>query len=154
MTVTNPPRSSSTTLGWLLIAAVGAMLILSAAWLFTSVGTPAVFEADTGVSASEFTAAYPSVARELDARGRTIAMLVGALAVLALTAAASGWRAHGWRTGASALRPTLWAFAAVLAAVGTVSTAGGRADVGSFYLLLGAITGLAVQLVRRPKATP
>ncbi len=155
MTVTNPPRpSTASTLGWLLIAAVGAMLILSAAWLFVSVGTPALFEADTGVSANEFTAAYPSVAREFDGRGRTIAMLVGALAVLALTSAVSGWRANAWRGGASTLRPTLWALALVLAAIGTGVAVGGRIDVGSFYLTLGAITGLGVHLVRRSSPTP
>lgn len=145
MITTNPPRRhATTTLGWTLIAAVGAMLVLSAAWLFASVGTPTLFEADTGVSSSEFTVAYPSVARELASRGRTIALLVGALAALAITSAASGWR-----SGARELHPTLWALAAALALVGAVSAFGGRPDVGSFYLVLGAIAGLGVLLVGR-----
>ena len=130
--------------GWALIAAVCTMLLVSAAWLFTFVGTPSLFEADTGVSASEFAAAYPSVARELTGRGRTIALLVGALALLALTAAAVGWR-----TGAAATRPTLWAFAAALTTIGTVSAVGGRPDVGSFHIGLGALTAVGLLLAGR-----
>ena len=121
-------RPRSTTWGWGLLSTLCVLLIVNAVWLFTAVGTPGVFEADTGVPASEFRAAYPTVADELAGRGRTIAVLLAGLATLALAVTITGLR-----TGAAWARASLWAFVAALAAVAMNALFGGRADVGSFY---------------------
>ncbi len=145
MTVLEPVRPSRTTVwGWSLIALVCALLLTSAAWLFAAVGTPALFEADTGVSAAEFQAAYPSVAAELAGRGRTIALLLTALASLALMTAFAGWR-----TNAVWAHRTLWIFAAALSTIGASAAANGRADVGAFHLGAGLLAAVGLLLARR-----
>jgi len=77
-------RTRAAPLGRRLLSTLSALLILNAAWLYFAVGSPAVVEADTGVALSELEAAYPAVAAELATRGRTIALLLGGLATLAL----------------------------------------------------------------------
>ena len=145
MTVVDRVRpAKSTVWGWSLIALVCALLLTSAAWLFSAVGTPAVFEADTGVSAAEFLAAYPSVAAELEGRGRTIALLVAALAALALMTTIAGWR-----SGAAWTHRSLWVFAAALLAIGASAVASGRADVGSFHLGAGLLAAVGLLMARR-----
>jgi hypothetical protein len=145
MASTTSIRSTSTNkLGWGIIAGVGALLLVSAAWLYGSVGHPDVVHADTGVALAELAAAFPTVAHELTARGRTIALLVAALALLALSTTAAGWR-----SGGAATRPAVVAFAVALAAIGAHALVAGRADVGGFYLLLGALAAVGAVLATR-----
>ena len=144
MTVIAHRRPRSARWGWGLLSTLCVLLILNALWLFTAVGTPGVFEADTGVSASEFRSAYPGVADELAGRGRTIAVLLAGLATLALAVTITGMR-----TGAPGARSCLWVFAAALAAVATNALAGGRADVGSFYAAWAILAATGVLLTGR-----
>jgi hypothetical protein len=147
MTVIEHRRPRSATWGWGLLSTLCVLLILNALWLFTAVGTPGVFEADTGVSASEFRAAYPGVADELAGRGRTIAVLLAGLAALALAVTIAGLR-----TGAPWARSCLWVFVAAIAAVATNALAGGRADVGSFYAAWAILAATGVLLTGRGAA--
>ncbi len=145
MASTTSIRSSSTNrVGWGIIAAIGVLLLVSAAWLYRSVGHPDVIHADTGVALADLTAAFPTVAHELTARGRTIALLVAALALLVLSMTAAGWR-----SGGAAARPAVVAFAVALAGIGLHALVAGRTDVGGFYLLLGVLAAVGATLATR-----
>jgi hypothetical protein len=145
MAVTRPNESARTaTWGWGIVATICALLFVNAAWLYVAVGSPTLFESDTGISASEFRAAYPSVARELEGRGRTLAVLLGGLVALGLTVSIAGLR-----TGAAWARHALWVLVLALAAVATNALAGSRADIGGFYLVLAGAVAVGVLLTRR-----
>jgi hypothetical protein len=134
-------RTRAAPWGRRLLSALSALLIVNAAWLFFAVGSPAVVEADTGVALSELEVAYPAVAAELASRGRTIALLLGGLATLALLVSIGGLG-----TGAAWARHALWAFAASLFAVGASAFGGGNVAVGSFYLTLSVVAAGGVAL--------
>jgi hypothetical protein len=137
-------RTRAAPWGRRLLSTLSALLILNAAWLFFAVGSPAVVEADTGVALSELEAAYPAVAAELATRGRTIALLLGGLAALALVVSIGGLR-----EGATWARHALWAFAAALVAVGANAFGGGNVAVGSFYLTLSVVAAGGLVLATR-----
>jgi hypothetical protein len=139
-----PTPSSSARWGWGIVATLCVLLVANAVWLYLAAGTPALLEADTGVSAIALRDAYPSVVDELAGRGRTIAVLLGGVAALALAAAATGMR----RNSASARR-SLWVFVATLGVVAANAIGGGRADVGSFYAVLAIVAALGAHLTGR-----
>jgi hypothetical protein len=127
-----------------IVIGLSLLLVANGVWLFFGIATPGVIEADTGVSLTELRAAYPSVVDELTGRGRTIAVLVAGLGVVALSIALTGLR-----SGSLTARNGLWAFAVVLLAVGVYGLARGRADVGSFYLLWAVLAALGLGLAAR-----
>jgi hypothetical protein len=137
-------RSSSQRWGWGILATLSALLVANAVWLFTAAGTPGLLEADTGVSADALRQAYPTVAEELAGRARTIAVLLAGLAALALAVAVAGMRDGGdWA------RRALWVFVGALAVVAMNALAGGRADVGSFYVAYAVVAAFGVFLTGR-----
>jgi hypothetical protein len=142
-----PIGSPSARWGWGIVATLSALLVANAVWLFAAAGTSGLFEADTGVSASAFRDAYPTVADELAGRGRTIAVLLAGLAALALAVAIAGMRG-----GADWARRALWVFVAALALVATNAFVGGRADVGSFYVASAGVAAFGVFLTGRRTA--
>jgi hypothetical protein len=139
--IASRPRTRAAAWGQGLVSTLSALLILNASWLYFAVGSPAVVEADTGVALAELEAAYPTVAAHLATRGRTIALLLGGLATLALVVSFGGLRA-----GATWARHALWAFAAVLLAVGANAFGGGNAEVGAFYLAMSVLAAIGLML--------
>lgn len=121
------------------LVALAALLVLNAGWLFFGVTTPAVVEADTGVAAAELAAAYPGVAAELDARGRTIAILLAGVSLMALLAAL-GQLGNGAVGG----RAPLWTFVATLAGLGVHGLTAGNTTVGGLYLVFGLLVAVAL----------
>jgi hypothetical protein len=139
--ITARPRTRTAAWGQGLLSVLSALLIVNAVWLYVAVGSPAVVEGDTGVPLSELRAAFPTVATELAARGRTIALLLAGLAALALAVALGGLRA-----GAPWARHALWVFAVALLAVGANALGGGNVAVGVFYLAWGMLAAVGLML--------
>jgi hypothetical protein len=137
-------RARTAAWGWGIIATLSGLLIVNALWLYAAVGTPAVFEADTGVSLSELRAAYPGVADELTGRGRTIAVLLGGLGALAVATAIAGMR-----TGSRWASSTLWVFVAALLAVAANALAAARVEIGAFYLAWAVLSAFGLLLSGR-----
>ena len=137
-------RGRSAAWGWGITAGVCGLLLLNATWLYFAVGSPGFFEADTGVSASEFRAAFPGVADELAGRGRTIAVLLGGLAAVALAVAVTGLRA-----GERSARAALWLFVVVLLGGAANAMGNGRLDVGASYVVWALLAGTGLVLAGR-----
>lgn len=143
-TMATQRRGPQVTWGWGLVATVCVLLLVSATWLYVSVGTPALVLADTGVTLTDLEAAYPMVARELTARGRTIALLVAAVSINALTVTLVGWR-----SGAAWTRTVAGVFALTLFVIGAHALFAGRADIGTFYVGSAALATVGIGLAAR-----
>jgi uncharacterized RDD family membrane protein YckC len=137
-------RQRSSPWGWSILMVLCAFLVINGIWLFFSVGSPVVFEGDTGVSLSELQAAYPTVAAVMERRGQNISVLLMGLGVLAFVVAFAGLKMGSvWAWNA------LWALVLALAAIAALTLTEGRADLGIYYLLLALIAASAQLLARK-----
>jgi hypothetical protein len=135
--------------GWGILVAISAMLLLNGVALYFISASPTTFEQDTGVPMAEVRRAFPTVADQVVRGGQAVSILLAGFGLLALIAALSGYcYAPRWAWNAT------WAFTGTLAAFFIwAMIAGGRLDIGGFYLFLAA-AALVGQVLARPGRAP
>ncbi len=147
-------QSRITKLGWSILLAISALVILNGVGWFFMGPSLATFEQDTGVSLAGFKEAYPTVAGLVSLQTRNTAILLMGLGLLALGVALAGRRGAAWPRWAG------WAFVATLFGVGLSELAAG-AVFGLAYLGLGVVAlvgqllarvGLSAQAASRAKS--
>jgi len=126
---------------WLLVAGLAALLSLGVvAMMATGADPPMQFEADTGVSWTEFTAAYPTVATLVSLEDLLLGASFGGFGLLIAIIAATKFRAgERWAWN------VLWTFPAVLAITAVLMIAHDQAGVAVYYI--GATVVAAIGLI-------
>lgn len=125
--------------GWGIVWVVGALIAVDGVWLFSAVGSPAVFEQDTGVQLAAVQQAFPDVAAQMEQRGRLLALMLTGLGVFVLVLAWAGLKSDSryvWNS--------LWVLVLLFAGIGAYVMTSGRADIASFYLGVAVLTAVGL----------
>jgi hypothetical protein len=131
--------------GWGILIVVSALLALNGlGWFFAGPNSSlSSIAQETGMSAPEFTDAYPAAVSGIEANARQVAIWYMAFGLLALLVAVEGYR-HGSRWAWN----SMWVLVAVSAAIAALELAAGGAVFGFAMLGLAAVT-LVGQLLAR-----
>ncbi len=144
---TTPQPNARATVGWWILVVAGALLLVDGAWVAANVGSPAVFEQDTGVALAVLQAEYPTVADGYRRLAINAGLMIVGIGLVLLVEALIGLRTRAraaWVGAAAALVPVaavavvilsagsatvglVWAAFAVVGALGLALTAGGAA---------------------------
>lgn len=135
--------SKSRRRGWLVVAIVAGLVLLSGIYPLVVPVDEGDFERETGVVWSEFQTEEPDVADYLEREARVVAAAAIGFAALALGLAAGPLR----RGEASAWR-VLWIFTAALALIAMVFLLSGGVTIGVMYVVFVGLTVLGLLLAR------
>lgn len=140
--------SNSRKRGWLVVAVVAGLVLLSGIYPLVVPVDEGDFEGETGVVWSEFQTEEPAVADYLEREARAVAVAGIGFAALGLGLAAGPLR----RGEASAWR-VLWIFTAALALIAVVFLGSGGVTIGVMYLVFVILTVLGLLLARPSVST-
>jgi hypothetical protein len=145
MTITKETSQSiSAKWGWGIQLVLSALLVLNGVFLFFYESSPSAFEQATGVSLSQFTQTYPTVANSIARDAQNLSILSTGLGLLALVVS---W--GGFRSGSRWAWNAIWVLVGLLAVLGVRGLVGGSPSVGVLFLFLTAVALVGQLLASR-----